>query len=255
MARRAANDSHFTAPFLRSIALREDKRGDGYPFSVPLFEPGFALNFTHPVTIIMGTNGSGKSTLLEAIAGLCGFAQLGGSRNHAVSSNDSRHALANAFRPSWKPKVSDGFFVRAETLYKFIDSLNDIAETSGQHGATYAAYGGQLEQRSHGEAFLQLFEHQLQRRGVFILDEPEAALSPARQLDFMRLLQKSESVGQAQFIIATHSPLLMAYPGATLLEIESSRLVERNFKATEHFRLLRDFYANPDVFIDRVLSA
>jgi len=241
------------APFLRSIRLNEKRATDrdSFPFSIPaIAADSFRIDFTTPVTIFVGPNGSGKSTILEAIAGLCGFGRFGGNKNYQ-SAEHSDDVLSKYLIPSWMPKIGRGFFTRSETFNAFIDQLDEFAKGSGPD--LYAAYGGKsLTERSHGEAYLQVFENRIGQEGIYVLDEPEAALSPSRQIDFLRLLRRSEKTGLCQFIIATHSPVLMAYPGATLLHLTDSGVVERPFELTDHFRVLREFYADPKGFMEAV---
>jgi predicted ATPase len=242
--------ARLTAPFLRSVRLSEEKPFDGsvYPFSIRTIAAGsFRIDFTRPVTILVGPNGSGKSTILEAIASLCGFGRFGGSRNYNVGAGHddaSGWELARHLKAAWLPKVARGFFVRAETLFAFISQVDAL-------GVAPRVYGvDSLEHVSHGEAFLKLFNAQLDGGGVYIFDEPEAALSPSRQIEFLRMIRTQELNEDSQFIIATHSPMVMAYPGATVLHLTDAGLVEKPFLATEHFRLLREFYADPEGFMD-----
>ena len=224
----------------------------GFPFAIPAFaaEP-LDLTFTHPVTIFVGNNGSGKSTLLEAIAALCGFGRYGGTRNyHGVREGEER--LSGALRAAWLPKVTSGFYIRAETLMGFIAQIDEIAAEDATH---YFGYGGRsLTTRSHGEGYLELFRNKVSGRGIFVLDEPEAALSPAHQIALLQIVRAAERSGEAQFVIATHSPLLMAYPGATLLHLTERGIIERPFTATDHFRVLREFYLNPHAFMSGIFN-
>ena len=218
-----------------------------YPFSIPAIsaEP-FQVEFTNAVTILTGVNGSGKSTIVEALAHLCGFGRFGGNQNYARDGDDGE-MLGRYLRPSWLPKVTRGFYTRAETFARFINQVDDFDATG--------AYGGRsLSERSHGEAYLEVFRNRVHGQGVFLFDEPEAALSPSRQIEFLQLLKTAENSGDAQFVIATHSPLLMAYPGATLLHLTDFGLVERSFKLTEHFRVLREFYLDPEGFMEAIFT-
>jgi predicted ATPase len=209
------------------------------------------LNLTKKVTIIVGDNGTGKSALLEGIAALCGFSLLGGSRNH-INYDTETALLSRYLRLSWKPKVTSGFFLRAETIFSFIQTIDAIAREDG--GAIHQFYGGKsLAERSHGEAFLSLFQNRFGRQGLYLMDEPEAALSPARQLDFLRAIKEMDDGDQCQLIIATHSALVMAYPNAQLLALSDRGIHPIEFHQTKHFKIMRDFYLDPDSFMAGVL--
>ena len=253
---RAGKPALFRPPYLRSAVLNLDEveDADAYPFSIPAIaaEP-FTLTFTRPVTVLAGPNGSGKSTILEALAACCGFGRQGGNRNHALGDqavNRGENRLAEHLRLSWLPKVTQGFFVRGESFPGFIRQLDGL--DSGWVDEGDALQGRPLSERSHGEAYHKVFRTRLRGHGIFLLDEPEVALSPNRQLELLRGIRAAE--GDAQFIIATHSPLLMAYPGATLLHLTGAGIVERPFTVTEHFRTLREFYLDPASFMAGVFA-
>jgi len=237
-------------PFLKRVDAQYDRIPDlkDYPFSIPAISSGnFKIDFNSQVTIIVGDNGIGKSTLLEAIASHCGFSLTGGTKNHAHMSSEDE-TLSKYLRFSWLPKVTRGFFLRAETFFSFIQNIDSIAGDSGS--GIYNAYGGKsLRERSHGESFIEIFENQFGGQGIFILDEPEAALSPMRQMDFLKLLHRMYHGKECQIIIATHSPMIMAYPHAQLIRMTSEGIKEVEFHETQHFKILRDFYLNPDGFI------
>ena len=227
-------------PFLAEVRLREDRVLAGtHPFTMPLLQRDFALRFTAPVTILVGENGSGKSTLMEALAWNVGFGAQGGSRDQQLGEGAEGRALGHALALTWHQRTGNGFFLRAETFFNFATSV----EASGSNMARYG--GRPLHSRSHGEAFLALFEHRF-GEGLFLLDEPEAALSPQRQLAFLRILHDLTATGRAQFLIATHSPLLLAFPGATVLSLDGGALTPVDYRDTEHFRVTRDFLADPD---------
>lgn len=252
---RRVRESSLIAPFLRSIELRPERVADAgmHPFDLPVLTfPEFRIDFTAPVTILVGPNGSGKSTIIEAIAALCGFARDGGNRNFAIG-DQGENKLADALRPSWLPKVTTGFFMRAEGFAGFVRQVDDLIRDSDR--AFLSVFGGRSgSERSHGEGHLELFRSRLSGRGVYIFDEPEAALSPARQIEFLRIVHGAEQRGDAQFVIATHSPVLMAYPKATLLHMTNDGLIERPLEQTEHFQILQRFYAGPAAFLESALS-
>ena len=250
--------STLKAPFLRSVELVADRVADphAHPFNLPVLTfPEFRLDFSDRVTVIAGPNGSGKSTIIEALAALCGFPRHGGNQNLAVG-DQGPNPLADALRPAWLPRVNTGFFTRAEGFAAFVKQVDDLlADEDNPHRLGFLEiFGGRPgSERSHGEGYLELFRKRLAGRGVYIFDEPEAALSPARQLEFLRIVRDAERRGDAQFIIATHSPMLMAYPGATLLHLTTEGLLERSFLTTDQFRTLREFYIDPTAFMRTVL--
>jgi predicted ATPase len=240
---------HKPSPFLTRIALREDRIVPGtHPFDLPLFQPGFEVSFDTPVTFLVGENGSGKSTLLEAIGWALGFNPNGGTRDHQnYGAPGVGAALGRALALTWGQRVAGGFFMRAETFFNFATHLEDV-------GSTFDRYGGRsLHRQSHGESFLALFDNAFED-GLYLLDEPEAALSPQRQLAFLRIIFQLATPGNAQFIIATHSPMLLAYPGATLLSLDRGALRRTTYQETEHYRITRDFLEAPERFFRHLLT-
>lgn len=230
------------SPFLTRLALSQDRIQAGvHPFTIPLLQQGLEITFTTPVTFLVGENGSGKSTLLEATAWALGFNAQGGNRDNSYAEDADGHALGRALKLSWRQRVTDGFFLRAETFFNFATYLEEV-------GSPFMAYGGKsFHEQSHGEGFLALFENRMED-GVYLLDEPEAALSPGRQLTFLSILHRLAAMKVAQFIIATHSPILLTLPGATVLSIEDARLREVDYRETEHYQLTRDFLNAPERF-------
>ncbi len=221
---------------------------EAYPFCLPFLKNGFELSFDKPVTIIVGENGAGKSTLLEGIAVLAGYDEAGGSKGHRPVDHSraieaTGGALAESLRASWLPKISYGWFFRAESFF----SVARYLDAMGSPSADFLSY-------SHGEGFLRFFEERCQRQGLFIFDEPESALSPARQIEFLRLLRAMDRAQNAQVIMATHSPMLMAYPNATLLHLSKYGLEPTALEDTTHFRLLREFFAEPAGFLEAMMD-
>jgi predicted ATPase len=220
---------------------------------VPIFASRtFEFDFKDRITIIVGENGTGKSTLLEAIAALVGFDQSGGDNGYrpldrSRSLERSGDLLGKCFRASWLPKVSTGWFFKAETFFSVARYLDEAALDTDKPPPDYLSH-------SHGEGFLRFFHERCQRRGIFIFDEPEAALSPHRQLQFLKLLKDIEQAGQAQVIIATHSPLLMAFPAASLWEIKRDRLDPIQFRQTSHYEIFRAFFENPESYLRQALD-
>jgi predicted ATPase len=230
------------SPFLTRVALREDRVVPGvHPFDIPILRDGLSLTFANPVTFFVGENGSGKSTLLEGLAWSVGFGAQGGSRDHQFAESADGHALGHALQLTWRQRTADGFFLRAETFFNLATYLEESGSLLRRYGGT------SLHTKSHGEAFLALFEHRFED-GFFILDEPEAALSPQRQLAFLRILHQLTAPRVAQFIIATHSPILLAFPGATVLSLDDGVIREVAYQETPHFQLTRDFLTSPERF-------
>jgi predicted ATPase len=235
------------APFLRHIgydASAVDRAA--YPFDIPALSRGVDLTFRTPITFFVGENGSGKSTLLEALAECCGFNPEGGNRDHHRAVFADRSPFAQALRLSWLPKVTEGFFMRAESFYNFATYIQGVSDLR--------AYGGKsLHEQSHGESFLSLFTHRFEQ-GLYILDEPEAALSPQRQLSFLRILYELTAPGHAQFLIATHSPILLSFPGAVLISLDGEGLAEIDYRETSHYLVTRDFLSSPERFFKHLFA-
>lgn len=243
------------APYLRRVTIDPARVEDwtDYPFSLPLFSGrAFDLAFEKPVTIIVGENGVGKSTLLEGIAVLAGFDEAGGGNgyrpvDHSQAIDKNGGALAKALRAQWLPKITNGWFFRAESFFSVARYLDAAAVGCGPPPDFLS--------HSHGEGFLRFFDERTRCQGFFIFDEPESALSPTRQLEFMKLLRRMEKEYGCQAIIATHAPMLMAYPGAALLRLTHSGLAPVDVAQTEHFRLLKEFFADPRGFVEMMLEA
>jgi predicted ATPase len=232
--------------------MRKDASlGEQYPFNLPWMDKDFALEFATPLTIIVGENGTGKSTLIEAVAALCGFDEAGGGKgympvDHSRAVDRSGAHLASALRASWLPKVTAGWFFRAESFFSVARFLDEAARDANAPPPDFLSW-------SHGEGFVRFFEERMSRQGIYLLDEPESALSPKRQLELLRLLHAIQRSANAQIIMATHSPILMAVPGARLLEITRAGLAEIELRETRHFKLYQDFTIDPDDFVGRAL--
>ena len=226
------------SPFLLNIsASKENFNHDIFPFDIPAFSNGINIKTDTPVTFFVGENGSGKSTLIEALAECCGFNEEGGNRDHNIAVFQERSALAKALRLSWFPKTSDGFFMRAESFYDFTKYIESVSNMR--------TYGGKaLSKQSHGESFLALFFNRFEQ-GIYLLDEPEAALSPQRQLAFLSIIHRLTAKKDAQFIIATHAPILLTFPNAKIISFDNN-LQEINYEDTEHYNLTKDFLNNPN---------
>lgn len=228
-----------TRQYLRAIKLLREELGkdyEYYPFSLPIFSNFKELEFDSPVTIIVGENGTGKSTLLEAIAIAWGFNPEGGTRNMKFSTQDTHSTLYEYIRlikGVIKPK--DGFFLRAESFY-------NVATQAEVYGVS-DYYGGSLHLKSHGEAFFATFMNKFRGKGFYLLDEPEAALSPMRQMAIISRIHELVQ-NESQFIIATHSPIIMAYPGAKILQLSEKGINCIEYENTEHYRITKQFLDN-----------
>jgi predicted ATPase len=238
--------------FLRRITLLREEvpNFNTYPFTVPAIKGMDALHLDSEVTFFVGENGSGKSTLLEAIAYKCGFNTAGGGRNNIYDVDSSHAALGNYIRLSWLPKITQGFFLRAESFYHFASYLDQLAE---EDSTIYQAYGGRsLHHQSHGESFLSLFLNRFSGKGIYILDEPEAALSPARLLAFMRVIYQLVRIGNSQFIIATHSPILLGYPNAKIFSFDSNVIENVRYEDTEHYQITKGFLNRKERYLEEL---
>lgn len=229
---------------LKNIRLdRHSNLPDAFPFNIPAFQGNnLDIEFKNGVTFFIGENGSGKTTLLEAISKLCGFNLAGGNRNHNFGDSQKESRLASTLKLSWSKKITNGFFMRAENFFNFASYLDELVKNDPR---ALIPYGNKsLHHQSHGEAFLSLFKNKF-KNGIFLLDEPEAALSPLRQLSFLSLINELEKSG-GQFIIATHSPIILSYPTATILELSNSGINKIEYLDTEHYRLTKEFLNNPE---------
>lgn len=226
-----------TSQFLREISLNREKICDFniYPYHLPVIQSLTSALVFHPkITFFVGENGSGKSTLLEAIASVLGFNAEGGSKNFNFSTTSENQDLAKhlkLIRGTKRPQ--DGFFYRADSFYNVateIDRLG-VADSYGQHS---------LHARSHGEGFLDLVAHRMRGNGIYLFDEPEAALSPKRQLSLLSHMHILAQAG-SQLIIATHSPIIMAYPDAYIYSFENGQIKRVSYEDTEHFQVTKSF--------------
>jgi predicted ATPase len=238
------------APYLKRVWLDRARipNPEDYPFCLPFLRDGFDLEFDHPITIIVGENGTGKSTLLEGIASLAGYDEAGGGKgyrpvDHSGALEVMGGTLSKALRAAWLPKVTTGWFFRAESFFTVARYLDEAAKEP------LSGPPPDFLSHSHGEGFLRFFEERCARQGIFIFDEPESALSPSRQVEFLKLLRRMDQSGRSQVIMATHSPLLMAYPGARLLGLTHAGLAPVTVTQTDHYRLMREFFADPDAFV------
>ena len=210
-----------------------------YPFTIEAIATLGELQFEKPVTFFVGENGSGKSTLLEGIADRCGFNTAGGGRNNLFVVHAAAAPLSDYLRLSWLHKISNGFFLRAESFYHFATHIDEVDESG------FRDYGGRsLLEQSHGESFLSLFLNRFQEQAIYLLDEPEAALSPQRQLTLLKIIHDLVKDGDAQFIIATHSPILLGYPEADILSFDGEGITKIDYEETEHYQITHYFLQN-----------
>ncbi len=250
MASRRNRKIDMPAPYLRRIWLDPSRIDDraAYPFCLPFLQDDFDLNFDRSITIIVGENGTGKSTLLEGIAVLAGYDEAGGGKgympvDHSNAIEAMGGKLSSAFRASWLPKVTNGWFFRAESFFSVARYLDEVS-------SPYADFLS----HSHGEGFMRFFEERCQRQGIYIFDEPESALSPARQMEFLKLMRRMDQSGHCQIIMATHSPMLMAYPDARLLRLSKYGLEPVTVKETDHYKVMREFCADPAGFVEAAID-
>ncbi len=244
--------------FIFHLALQRDKveSFDRYPFNLPAVRTLDRLELHPKVPFFVGENGSGKSTLLEALAVSMGFNAEGGSKNFNFGTRVSHSVLHEFLRVAKGVKrPRDGWFLRAESFFNVATEIEKLDEAPGFAPPVIDSYGGRsLHEQSHGESFLKLLTERFGGRSLFILDEPEAALSPQRQLEALARLHTLVRQ-DSQFVIATHSPIFMAYPDAWVYRFGADGIHRVGYEDTEHFRVLREFIANPDGMLARLLQS
>lgn len=262
---------------LKSLTVREFQKPDldTFPFNLALIRSLKELKFASPVTFFVGENGSGKSTVLEALACAVESITVGSESVRTDRSLAPLRALAAYFRLSWQKRTRRGFFLRAEDFFGYARQMRQTQEEfqqdlrnverdyknrsryaqelaslpyKGELAAIQRKYGDGLDARSHGEGFLTLFQARFVPEGLYLLDEPEAALSPTRQLTFIAAL-KQMVAENSQFIIATHSPIILAFPEAQILQFHEGRIREVQYEDLEHVKLTRDFLNHPESFL------
>ncbi|EKU98500.1 putative ATPase [Leptolyngbya sp. PCC 7375] len=236
-------------PYLKKIKIDWDevKDADSYPFSIPAIAAIDNLEFHPDVTFLVGENGAGKSTLVEAIAIAMGFGPEGGTKNVRIQSADDLSPLSKFIKleKSFR-RPRDGYFLRAESFYNVASYMDETGYLGG--------YGGKsLHARSHGEAFFSALTNKLKGNGLYIFDEPEAALSPSRQMAALTIINELVNA-ESQFIIATHSPILMAYPNCKILLLHENGISEVSYEETEHFKITRDFLNRYPVMLKHLLD-
>jgi predicted ATPase len=236
-------------PYLKSISLKRDKVPyfDQYPFNVPAVRYLDVLEFHPDVTFLVGENGAGKSTLVEAIAVSMGFGSEGGTKNvqfETASTISELHNFIKTVKSFQKPR--DEYFIRAESFYNVATYMDTTGYLRG--------YGDRsLHGRSHGEAFMATLTMKLRGKGLYIFDEPEAALSPSRQMAALAAIHKLVEL-DSQFIVATHSPILLAYPRSKILLLDEQGIREVEYEETEHFSITKEFLNNHERMVEILTS-
>ena len=252
MARRN-REINLPAPYLKRLWIDPARVRDreAYPFCLPFLRDDFELRFERAITIIVGENGTGKSTLLEGIATLAGYDEAGGGKgytpvDHSWALEKMGGELSKALRASWVPKITRGWFFRAESFFSVARYQDQMARQWGGMAPDYLSH-------SHGEGFLRFFNERCKEQGIFIFDEPESALSPSRQIEFLKLMRRMDEIGRCQVIMATHSPMLMAYPNAKLLRLAKHGLEPTTVEQTDHYKTLRAFFDDPSGFVEAAI--
>ncbi|ABS42026.1 AAA family ATPase [Clostridium botulinum] len=239
--------------YLRYVELLREKveSFSKYPYCLSAIKDLSRIEFHPKVTYIVGENGTGKSTILEAIAIACGFNPEGGTRNFNFSTNDTHSDLyKNLKLVRGVKRPQDGFFLRAESFYNVATNIEEVEAWAGD---PFASYGGvSLHSQSHGESFLSVIRNRFSGNGLYILDEPEAALSPSRQMSMLVIMHELIK-RNSQFIVATHSPIIMSYPDSIIYEIRDG-IKEVRYKDTEHYKITRDFLDRPEKMLEILLD-
>jgi predicted ATPase len=256
--------------YLHDISIPSGNK-DTFPFSLPAFQNFQGLGFESPITVFVGENGSGKSTLLKALAIKLNLPAIGSSDLESDETLSEIKEFGESIKTKWNNKAYRGFFFRAEDYFGFVKRLKNLDQelkgdivdfekrlsgtglklavgaVHGQKEALLRKYGD-LTQVSHGEGFLKVLQGRLQPEGIYLIDEPEAALSPQRQLALFSLIKNLAENNACQFIIATHSPILMTLPNATIFQFSDS-IQKVSYEETEHFTILKNFLNNPEAFL------
>lgn len=234
---------------------REGWDADIYPFNLPAVRSLHSLKFHPNVTFLVGENGSGKSTLIEALAVAWGFNAEGGTKNFSFATHQAHSPLHRFVRPVRAPlRVKDGFFLRAESYFNVASEIERLDAIPGAGPPIKASYGGKsLHEQSHGESFFALFDNRFGGDGLYILDEPEAALSPTRQLSFLAKIHELVQA-RSQLIIATHSPILLGYPNAWIYQASEFGLDRIEYEDTDHYQVTRNFLTRRQMMLDVLMK-
>ncbi len=268
--------------FLNLIKTNLPAKAAGWPFSIPTLRSLEQIEFNHPVTLLVGENGTGKSTLLEAIAVLSDAVAIGSSDLRYDNSLSGSRELARYLKATWRTRSFNGFFLRAEDFLGYCRRLHEMraelehdlkgielsyreqkrseyatmlatGTMKGQLAALDKRYGDGLDHRSHGESFLHFFGQSLAPGGLYLLDEPETPLSPQNQIAFIALIAEAVQQG-SQFIIATHSPILLSYPGAQIISLDHLPPRQVDYQELDHVTLTRNFLNNPEAFLRHLVK-
>ncbi|RSK49148.1 AAA family ATPase [Bacillus canaveralius] len=247
---------HLHSQYVRGIKLKRDKvpSFNDYPFNLPSIHSLTELSLHPNVTFIVGENGVGKSTLLEAIAVSLGFNPEGGSLNFNFTTYDSHSVLEHylkVIKGVLRPK--DGFFLRAESFYNVASNIEKMDSEPAPGPRVIDSFGGvSLHEQSHGEAFFSTFTNRFRGNGIYILDEPEAALSPIRQLSMIARIHDLVNEN-SQFIIATHSPIIMSYPSSKIFELSEDGINETALEETNHYKIMKQFFDDKNRLLHHLL--
>ena len=233
--------------YIKNIKVDERLDKDSYLYSIPAIRYLLdeRLDFDRKITFLIGENGSGKSTIIEALALSCGFNVEGGTRNFFFSTKDSHSDLYEHLIVGKGPHFKDGFFLRAESFYNVASYIDELDKGGGGRPIIESYGGVSLHLQSHGESFLALIKNRFSGNGLYLLDEPEAAISPERLMQLLVRIHDLEE--SSQFIICTHSPILMSYPGARIYELNDEGIRSVEYKETMHYRITKDFIEKPEV--------
>lgn len=245
-----------SSQYVRGISLKREEipSFNQYPFNLPSLKTMDEVPFHPKVTFLIGENGMGKSTLLEAVAVALGFNAEGGSFNFNFSTFDSHSVLGDYLKViKGIDRPSDGFFLRAESFYNVASNIEEMDREGGAPKVIDSFGGRSLHEQSHGEAFFSTFLHRFRGNGIYILDEPEAALSPLRQMSMLSRIHDLVRE-HSQFIIATHSPIIMAYPEAAIYEFSEEGISEKELEETNHYRIMKQFFDDKKRMLHHLLD-
>ena len=233
--------------FIKSISVDENISKDSYLYQIPAIRSLMkeSLKFESSVTFLIGENGTGKSTIIEALAISCGFNGEGGTKNFSFSTKNTHSDLYEHLIVGKGRHFKDGFFLRAESFYNVASYIDELDKGGGGRPIIDSYGGVSLHLQSHGESFMALIKNRFSGNGLYLLDEPEAAISPERLMQLLVRIHDLEK--DSQFIISTHSPILMSYPGARIYELDDEGIRNVEYKETKHYQITRDFIERPEM--------